>query len=310
MNVVEAFQSGNLTKGRNPSGELRYIIFGVDMTSGFTEQSLIDAVNAVAPATFANLKRDDTSVEQLNNEVWTASVRYSPIRVGERVVAQNAPYALSFSTQGESVNVQQAIEQTAYSLTDTVSPAQVGLSVNVDMDGSPQGVDIVAPRFEFSETHVVAASLVEGNATIPANATVADVVYSSATTIAWTKLVSQATGTVNTATFRGFGAGEVLFLGLSGARQPDGGYEVTYSFVVSRNETVKLPKFDLAGDTIPTSGGGVETVSISKGGHDYLWFHHMERFAGDDKMPRRFTQARAAFLARVYPKSTFSAFVP
>lgn len=308
MNVVEAFQSGTLTKGRSPSGELRYIVFDVDMTSGFTEQSVVDAVNAVALSTFSDMPRADTRVEQVSNDVWTATVTYSP-RQGI-VPATGQPYALSFSTQGESVNVQQAIEQIAYSLTDTVAPAEVGLAVNVDMDGSPQGVDIVAPKFEFSETHIVPASTVEGAVTIPTNGVVADVVYGSQTSIAWTKLVSQATGTTNSAAFRGFGIGEVLFLGLSGARQPDGDYEVNYSFVVSRNETVKLPKFDLSGEKIEISGGQFETVSISKGGHEYLWFHHMERFAGDDKMPRRFTQARAAFLARVYPRSLFSVFVP
>ena len=305
MQIVEAFQSGRLTKGKSSSGELRFLLFDVDMSSGFTEQGLIDAVAAYAPSTFANLTRQDISVEQVSNEVWTSTVTYGTNRI---VVAETAPYALSFSTQGESANVQQALAQTGYSLTDQVDLAEVGLSIGVDMDGVPQGVDIVVPKFEFSETHVIAASVVEGDVSIPSNTKVGGVTIGP-TTLKWTTLIASVTGSVNDNQFRGFAAKSVLFAGVNGSRQEDGDYEVSFAFVVSPNKTLGFPKFTTAGTTIETSGGGIETVAVEKAGHDYLWFHSIERFV-EGKTPRKVTQARAAFVATVYPQSTFSAFVP
>lgn len=307
MQVVEAFQSGRLTQGKSGSGELRFIITDVDMTSGFTEQALVNAVAAVAPTTFAGLVRTDISVEQLSNEVWTSKVSYAKNRI---VVAETAPYALTFSTQGETVNVQQALSQTSYSLSEQYTVAEIGNAVNVDMDGVPQGVEIIAPKFEFTETHIVSAAVVEGNYTIPASGNLAGVPYSSGTKIKWTTLIASATGTVNDDIFRSFPAGSVLFAGANGSRQEDGDYEISYAFVVSPNKILAFPKFDQNGEPVQTSGGETETVSVTKGGHQFLWFHHQEKFAGEGKTPRRVTQARAVFVATVYPQSTFAAFVP
>lgn len=286
MNVVEAFGSGTLSKGRNPSGELRFVVTGVDMTSGFTEQSVVDAVNAVALTTFAGLPRDSTRVEQISNDVWAATVTYSRQSTGQPPTVGTTGYAWSFSTQGQTERVEMAISQTAQTLiTNGTVPTNVGLQIAIDQDGVAQGVDIVVPKLEWSETHVIAASVVEGSSG------------------AWIKTVAGITGSVNSGTFRGFAAGEVLFLGASGSKNEDSTYSVTFNFLCSNNvASLSFPTYDANGQKTNT------TASIAKGGHDYIWFLHQK---SEDATTKAITPITSAvFSAKVYPSASFTGVIP
>ncbi len=82
------------------------------------------------------------------------------------------------------------------------------------------------------------------------------------------------TGAVNSAPFRGFQAGEVLFMGASGTRRGvdvDDRWEITYKFAASPNQ----------------SGMSVGSISsIQKRGWDYLWvrYEKQEKGSGADKV--------------------------
>ena len=277
MIVAEAFGSGNLSSGRNASGERRYVVTGVDL-AGDDEGDVRDAVAAVAPDTFDGLKRRTIAVEQLANDVWTAVVSYSPIEASPPV--NHADWVTQFSTNGSTETVQLALAQTGTSLVTALAAPDFGRNINVDLDGNPQGVEIVVPRFEFSETHYVPSSTFpgSGNAGILA--------------------LHNATGKTNSGTFRGFSAQSVLFLGASGAKRPaEGDWEITYSFSASPNATLSFPRYDAA-------GAADGNATVAKNGHDYVWFWHERR--EDATAGATVSRARAAYVSRVYETTAFT----
>ena len=90
-----------------------------------------------------------------------------------------------------------------------------GGAIGVDNDGNVNGVDITMPVMHFSETHFFKASCV---------------------TTTFKKRLAGLTGTINKSAFRGFQAGEVLFLGAAGTRRgtdSEDEWEITYRFAVS-----------------------------------------------------------------------------
>lgn len=278
LTVVEAFGSGTLSSGSNRRGEKKYIVLGVDLTSGDDETDIIAAVKTQAAATFDGMALRSVQVEQVSNEIWTGTVEYSPSEL--LPPPEFSGYLTSFSTVGQTENVQLALTQGRHSLVTSQAAPDFGNNVNVDGDGIPQGVDIVVPKFEWSETHYIA------NAVIPG------------TNNAWLELIHNATGKTNSGTFRGFAAGSVLFMGASGAKRPEqDDWEVTFSFIASPGVTLSLPNYDQAG--APDG-----TVSVDKGGHQYVWFFN--RRQEDTTAAATVTRAEAAYVATVYGSVAFT----
>ena len=102
------------------------------------------------------------------------------------------------------------------------------------------GCDIISPVFSFSETHSFDSAFVDG---------------------AYRLALFRATGKTNNAAFKGFEAGEVLFLGASGTKRGDDRWEISYRFAASENVT---------GLTV----GGI--TGINKKGWEYLWVYFAE----------------------------------
>lgn len=282
MNVVEAFGSGTLSTGSNRRGEKRYVVFDVDLTSGDDETDIVAAVQGQAPTTFDGMALRSIQVEQVANDIWTGTVEYTPSEL--LPPPEFSGYLTTFSTTGQTENVQVALTQGSHSLINGETAPDFGESINVDGDGIPRGVDIVVPKFEWSETHYLANSVVPG------------------TNNAWLEAIHNATGTTNNATFRGFAAGSVLFLGASGAKRPEqDDWEVTFSFVASPGVNLSLTSYNPDG----TSYG---SVTVAKGGHQYIWFWN--RQSQDETANATVTRAAAAYVATVYGTSNFSSFVP
>ena len=95
------------------------------------------------------------------------------------------------------------------------------------------------------------------------------------------KNLARSTGVVNSASFLGFAAGEVLFLGCSGRAGSQSETSVSYSFACSENAT------GLTFGDVP---------AIDKRGHDYLWIAFKEKV--DAATPTRVPEA--AYVERVY----------
>jgi hypothetical protein len=100
------------------------------------------------------------------------------------------------------------------------------------------------------------------------------------------------TGTTNSAAFRGFEAGEVLFVGCSGNQEWDdqkgrGPWSLSYRFVASKNIT---------GDTIGSITG------IAKKGHEYLWVRYEDAVDSSSLIKK----PKAVYVNKVYKESNFS----
>ena len=100
------------------------------------------------------------------------------------------------------------------------------------------------------------------------------------------------TGAVNSAAFRGFSPGEVLFMGASGARRgtdPDDRWEITYKFAASPNQS-------------GMSVGGIS--GIQKRGWDYLWVQYGEDV--DAAASVLIKKPIAVYVEQVYPFASFA----
>ena len=132
------------------------------------------------------------------------------------------------------------------------------------------GVDVTMPVLNFTETHVMKGSRVSTS---------------------YKKNVASLTGTVNRSGYRGFSAGEVLFLGASGTKRGkknDSPWEITFRFAVSPNQ----------------SSLQVGKLKVSqKKGWDYLWVRYADKVAENKKNVIK--EPVAAYVEQVYPEGDF-----
>ena len=125
-----------------------------------------------------------------------------------------------------------------YAASRTTAPDFQG-AIGVTQD-AVKGVDITVPIYQFTETHYLPAAAVTNS-------------YKGA--------LFSLTGKVNSGGFRGFAAGEVLFLGATGAHRgtgPDDDWEITFRFATSPTVT---------GLSVGSSGDGIskEVVGVPLG---------------------------------------------
>ena len=143
-------------------------------------------------------------------------------------------------------------------------------SLGQDNEGNVNGVDVTMPVLNFPETHTMAGSRV---------------------TTSYKKSVAALTGTVNRSSFRGFAAGEVLFLGASGqkrSKKASAPWEITFRFAVSPNQ----------------SSLSVGKLKVSnKKGWDYLWVRYADKVADNKKNVIK--EPVAAYVEQVYPEGDF-----
>ncbi len=246
----------NETIGRE-SHDLRYTIRGTDDGAEAYAELL-----ANSPTSYAGLIRQNATVDRLAEEAWEGSVRY-----GTTEPPQLGDLTVSFDTSGGTQHITQSLGTVgAYAASGGTPPLYQG-AIGVTRDGV-EGVDITIPQYAFTETHFSPAAVI---------------------TEAYKLTLFNLTGRTNGASFRGFAAGEVLFLGANGARRGLDLWEISYRFVAAPNAT----------------GLVVGSISgINKGGWDYLWvrYEDVEDLAAQVVVKRPV----AVYVERVYPFGDFS----
>lgn len=257
--ITENQASGKFTLGKTSSRELVYDI------TGTTDDEEVEAlILATAPATYRGLTLDSISAEpEGGNGLWRGKATYV-----EPEAAIDGSNEFTFDTGGGSNHITQG-----YGTVNAYAPAgfsapdfQGAIGVS---DDRVEGVDVPAPRFEFTETHYLDDAFV----------------------MAGYKLIIFAlTGKVNDAEFRGLAAGECLFLGASGTKKGNEKWAITYRFSGSPNVT-GLTVGDITG--------------IDKEGWDYMWIRYAkyEDTGGNMIVPRPV----AVYVERVSLRGDFSA---
>jgi hypothetical protein len=255
MTVTQRWQGSKLVESDSPTIESEYNVFGTN--DEFVAQAQLDAAVSTI---FGGLVKKSVSIdERLGDEAWLGSVtwgRFEPKEVGDS--------SFAFDTGGGTAHKTIGIQTRSSTPHPLLIPAAPDFEGAIGVtDTGVDGVDVVVPQYQFSETHFL------------------DVATVSA---AYKATVFALTGGVNDATFKGFAAGEVLFLGAAGTLRDYETWELSYKFAASPNAT----SFAVGPITVPL-----------KYGWDYLWVRYREEEdATAGHLARR---PIAAYVEEVYP---------
>jgi hypothetical protein len=250
------------TGGEGSSVELHYAVRGTGDDSLALTMIQATAPTVYADAAVGTLVRQSISSEYRGGLLFDCRVKYGP-----RAKPETGQYRLQFETAGGTQKITRAFQEVhVYVPAGAQAPSFHG-AIGVT-DSGVEGCEVVVPIFTFSEMHYVAIAQV---------------------TQAYVKKVRDLTGTVNNAAFRGFEAGEVLFLGASGSLNNPDNWEVTYKFSARKNMT-GLTVDDITG--------------IAKKGWEYLWCRYETT---KDPNAKIFTaKTTAAVVDRIYDYSDFA----
>lgn len=242
--------------GESPTHERVYKIFG-------TQDDTVahDALVAAAPANVTVqgylLAKATFEVKEEDYGVWNGTVSY------EKYTKSNAGEStFSFDITTEN----QHITNSWSNVGRYGSAPDLGGLIGWDGEQAT-GTDIMVPSYGFSEQHTIT---------------------NAALTPAYKAAIFAVTGKVNSGTFKGFQAGEVLFLGASGTiRSSETLWDVTFRFVASQNMS-------------NLSVGGIG--GITKRGWDHLWILY-QHAAGADGL---YKTPRGVYVEQVYQFANFA----
>jgi hypothetical protein len=224
ITIDERVDSRSATESPDsPTTDLLYVVQGTD-----DDIDVRTSVEATAPSFYLGLIIQDYHIEPVGAGIWNISVRY-----GKAQRKETGSSSFSFDTGGGTQHITQSRETVgAYAASGTPPNFKGGIGVTTD---AVEGTDVTVPIYSFSETHYIPVASV---------------------TNAYKAVLFALTGRTNGGSFRGFAAGEVLFLGASGSQRGEDDWEITFRFAASPNVT-GLSVGDITG--------------IAKGGWHYLW---------------------------------------
>jgi hypothetical protein len=200
-------------------------------------------------------------------EVWYDFARNTPVTNGGTDPTTPDGPEFEFDIGTQQVKFTQAIAQEKYSPTGGATAPDFGLAINVTSEGV-DGVEVPIGTYTFSERHEFASTYV---------------------TPEYKAKVFRCAGKVNNAAFKGFQAGEVLFLGCKGSKRGKQPWQLEYRFAASEN---------LTGATIGSFTG------VSKKGHEYMWFSYEDDT--DDTAHTLIKKPRGAYVATVIKSADFA----
>lgn len=254
----------------------------VVLNGGIAPADIYTEALAYNPVTFEGLVRTRLSQKPAGGGVWFVDVEYGPFpftngqgaATGEPSVSsptEPSPsdplgHGYSFDTTGQTVHVTQSILTRSSTKRGGGFARDFKKAIGVTRD-RVEGVDIFAPKLEFT-IQLQANSI-----------SMEDV-----------KSFRAATGKVNSATWYGFGAEEVLYLGGSGSCQAGQRWSLTHKFAFAETQTNVEVCTDL---TIP-----------EKRGWDYVWFTYEE--AADAVAGGIVSLPAEAYVEQVYPTTNFA----
>ncbi|NBW14852.1 MAG: hypothetical protein EBR82_43315 [Caulobacteraceae bacterium] len=236
------------------------------------------------PGANVQLRAESYTVDYLGDDAWHVEIQYEKVGA-DASEPDPLKRSRSFDTSGGTQHITQALDNvtvlTGRTGTTTVTqsgerryPPSTAPSMNgaIGVDGSSvNGVDIVVPALTWTETYDVPSTYV---------------------TSGYIRGLAGLTGSVNNASFRGFDAGEVLFVGCSGSQEWDeekgnGPWTLSFKFVASPNVTNQK-----IGDI----------TGVEKKGHEYLWVRYEDAVSSNDLVKR----PRSVYVNRVYRDGNFS----
>ena len=251
-------------EGNTLSVEIPYIVFGAS-----TEDEALALARETAPEKYNGVALETIEIdERLAHEIYKVRAIYPESTFGGGNSGDDEEPSFSFDTGGGTKHITQSLETVGRYPSDA---PDYGGAIGVDDDNNVNGCDIIMPVMTFTETHWFSNSKVSTS---------------------FKRELSELTGTVNSSTFKGYDAGEVLFQGATGSRRgkkSSDKWEITYRFAVSPNvRNLKV---------------GDITVS-AKDGWDYLWVKYHPTV--DDSSGVLIKKPQYAYVEKVYERCNFS----
>ena len=230
---------------------------------------MIAEADASIPKTFLGVLplQSITLEEHITDDTWKVLAHYESLGIDTAAGGEESSF--SFDTGGGRHRLTQSLGTTSYAPPavppdPALTPPDMGGAIGYDGEHI-QGVDITVPVYNFTETHYLPVATV---------------------TTGYKTTLADLTGTVNDGAFRGFPAGEVLFLGASGSRRNEEKWAITFRFARQKNVT---------GLTVGT------IVAIDKLGWQYLWV----RYKDDVKDDRKVRIPAFVYVEDVYESASF-----
>lgn len=250
------------------SATVYYLVF--DLT---TEKDVLNFAVAHVPASISEGGRivylGNVNIEQrLTETVWKVAAEYPSATATTESGGEVPEFSLDISSGSKHIT-HAKVHIGSYAPSGKTAP-DYGGAINVDAENKVNGVDIVSCNLSFSEKHFFTDSQMSTSFKLT---------------------LSDLAGCVNSGAFRGWSAGEVLFVGASGSRRGKTSkdkWEITFRFAVSKNAT----SIHIDDITIP-----------SKRGWDYLWVKYADDVDGN-KLTKKVV---AAYVEQVYDYASFNA---
>ena len=252
--------------GKLYAASVPYIVYGPD-----DEDDVLAYAYSAVPKTMDDLDLDQISVkERIGENCWKITAEYPhKERNGTDQQQQQEP-EFAFSISAGTKHITHSIRTIGnYAPPGETAPSYGG-AINVNEKGEAAGVDIVSSTFSFTEKHFYDNSHI---------------------TNTFKRNVASLVGKVNSGTFRGWEAGELLFVGADGSRKGNTAkdrWEITFRYRVSMNRT----------------GVTVGNISITDqvNGWDYLWVRY-ENTINQKTLTKKIASAH---LEQVYVYASFS----
>lgn len=217
--------------------------------------------NILDPLTGVRLYRQDIKCSPAGHGLHLIDVPYGPNK------KETGELSWTFSTSGGTLNVKAAKQHIAtYPAGGDANPHK-GL-IGLTKDGNIEGCEITIPVLKLSYTFKHPLGVI---------------------TETHARALASYTGMVSSTVFRGFAAGEILFLGANGSDGTESEASVTYEFAASQN---------VVGLTIGTIEG------IAKKGWEYLWIEYEDAVDGGGAKAVNPTRVH---VERVYESIDFAA---
>lgn len=233
-----------LGSNSNSTATVTYIVEG-------TEDDITACTSAYefAPDEFSEIPKKSASVaERLTENAWKIEVNYgseSKSSSGDSG-SEDDEATMNFDCSAGTKHMTQAIEQTCVyagsgeskDSSDEASAVPIGWNGKDGSESEAAGVDVSIGELRETYTKTMSKSKVTGTS--------------------WKRKVAELVGKVNSGSFKGWNAGEVMFLGCSYSAPSKGSKKVSVSFhfAIRLNES----KATVAGQNIG-----------SKKGFEYLW---------------------------------------
>ena len=203
------------------------------------KRSAMQAVWENSPDTYENLPRYNIKFDGYDedkNAEFTVSYQKSTSSGSQQQTDDDA-VEISFSTGGGTKHVVQAISQRCVFGNDPANTL-IGWNGKNGEDVEYAGVDVPDANIQLTLTVKRKMSDLGTN---------------------WQRSIAAVTGKVNSKTFRGWKAGEVLFEGVSlSGKENDDNISVSYNFSIRRNETNVKIAVDSVGNAVTASAKGFE----------------------------------------------------